>query len=107
MAKDRWKPWFLAVFHIYPISLNAILRPYVEKLREGTGFRFRVACPDVVMQHEWILEVLKDMQAYAERNGLTATAAMVAQTSHAASREICTSCSQTSGTKATRADRNA
>lgn len=62
---------------------------------------FMAASLGRVMQHEWILEVLKDMQAYAERNGLTATAAMVAKTTHAATREIGTACFSSSGTNTT------
>jgi hypothetical protein len=40
------------------------------------------------MNHDWIFEVLTDLHAYAEKNGLTATAASAAEALAVARDEI-------------------
>jgi hypothetical protein len=40
------------------------------------------------MRHDWIFDVLSDLQAYAERNGLPELAQKIAETLTLAEREI-------------------
>lgn len=42
----------------------------------------------VTMQHDWIIEVLTDLQTYAERNGLAGTAAQAAEAMRIARLEL-------------------
>jgi hypothetical protein len=44
--------------------------------------------PGSRMNHDWIFEVLTDLQAYAEKNGLPATAASAAEALAVARSEI-------------------
>ena len=43
---------------------------------------------DMIMQHDWILDVLEDLRSYAEKNGLSATAAKAEEAMRVARAEM-------------------